>query len=429
MDDTDDSESSEIKLEKKRNVVAEEEEDWSDYSFIPHASISKAPRIFAKQYKATIFPKLYDIQLERETFYNALTNEYENIELIVSKEENQNLSSKRASYILKIFCDFTGTAIRGMKTPQFYVILNKTLRNEVGEEVFFSDLESKNMSDNEKRPEITIESVKCKKRAIFWATIDYESRFTANFDPSSEFSEPYRLFNWAKMNAGKKFSLEMPFVQSSRFSHNRLRAYLEEYKNKSHVKHTLKKCSIGPFFDWRDTVIKWWNDWIDQGWYHKRKQLFIVSRPNCGKTTFIRDVLFRADLNDQIPHEAILIPERAGCKTTISNFAFQRANSSVNVVLFCDEFDARVYNIELLKIVLQGDYFSAIKKYQASGDDMCLRIPMIFASNHMLPETEDTVGLAERFMVVKIPDDFKPFPSSEDSHKPYAEMLRNEGII
>ncbi len=83
----------------------------------------------------------------------------------------------------------------------------------------------------------------------------------------------------------------------------------------------------------------------------------------------------------------------------------------------------------MLKIVLQGDYFSAIKKYQASGDDMCLRIPMIFASNHMLPDTEDTIGLAERFLVVKIDDDFKPFSSSEISNKPYAEMLRNEGKI
>jgi len=414
-------------LEVKIKIENSQEENSEDFGYIPHASISKAPKIFAKQFKATIFPKIYDIELERETFFEPLKRDFEDIELIVSKEDNQNITVKRANYIIKVFADFGATPIRGMKTPRFFSILEKILRNSVGDEKVFSEIELQNMSDIDKRPEITIETVKCKKKSICWATIDYTSRFTANFDPSMEFSEPYRIYTWARVNVGKKFSLEMPFVQNSRWSHTRLKTYLEEFKNNNHTRYVLKRVLIGPFNDWRDIVIKWWNDWITEGWYHKRPQLFLVSRPNCGKTTFVRDVLFRAGQSDEVPPEAILIPERAGCKTTISNFALQKANSATNSTVFCDEFDSRVYNVELLKIVLQGDFFSATKKYVASGDDMCLRIPMIFASNHMIPDTEENVGLAERFLIVKIPENFKAFTAGMEDKHPYKSYFENEG--
>ena len=244
--------------------------------------------------------------------------------------------------------------------------------------------------------------------AIIWATFDASPRFTPNFDPN-EFSENNRVNNWAKENISNKFSLDMPFVQKSRLSPQRLKAYLEEYANKNHKRHELKKCELGPFNDWRDRVINWWNLWIEEGWYHKRPQLLLVSPPNCGKTVFIREALFRQGQNDEIPNEAIMIPERAGCSKHITNFAWQKANPAYHSVVFCDEFDVNHYNIELLKIILQGDAFTPIKKYQVTGDDICLRIPMIFATNHMIKQCQETVGLNERFCIIEIPNFFIPF--------------------
>lgn len=51
--------------------------------------------------------------------------------------------------------------------------------------------------------------------------------------------------------------------------------FLDKYKADRHVKETLKPLQIENFGDWRDSVRKWWNDWVAEGWFHKRKQLFL----------------------------------------------------------------------------------------------------------------------------------------------------------
>ena len=81
-------------------------------------------------------------------------------------------------------------------------------------------------------------------------------------------------------NINNKFSLNDPFVQRSRFSAARLKQFQDEFN----VPYKLKSVEIGPFNDCRDDVIKWFNDWINEGRYHKRLQLLLVSKPNCGKT-------------------------------------------------------------------------------------------------------------------------------------------------
>ncbi len=421
-----DSDSDNIDSSKVNNHIEERNEDLEN---IPYASISKAPKKFSSLFKVTIFPKVYENNLEREHFYETLFSKYEQIELIVSKEDYQVRTSLRAKSVIKIFLDFSGTSIKGMFTPALYKIINEIFLASVGKEMILSDQDIANITDTERRPEIMIEKVKCKKLAIVWATHEFSPRFTSNFDPTSEFSESNRIYNWAKTNQNEKFSIEMPFVQSSRWSHTRLKDYLIEFKNKNRKLHVLKKVSIGPFDDWRDLVINWWNNWIESGWFHKRQQLFLLSKPNCGKTTFIRDVLFRNGQKDEIPTEAILIPERSGCRSNISNFAWQKSNPYYNVVVFCDEFDTRCYNIDLLKIILQGDYFTVPKKNVASADDICLRIPMIFASNHKILENHHNLGLRERFLVIEIPDSYEAFQSGFAACKPYNGYFSLESDI
>ena len=375
------------------------------HSSIPKASLRRAPKYKCSQFRITVQPRIYQIELEREDFFNSIKKDFEDVETIVSKETNMYSSKFRSKNLFKIFIDFGRSKFT---SNEVYTYINKIMRESVGNEIEYSPEDEAQFSDNDKRPEIILESVKSKKNSVVWATMDFSPRFTTDFDPN-EFSEGNRIHNWAKENVNEKFSLDMPFVQKSRFSAARLRAYHEEYVLKNHVKFELKLCNHGPFNDWRDLAIEWWNGWVKDGWYHKRPQLLIVSPPNCGKTTFVREALFNQGTKDEIPSEAIMIPERAGCNKYITNFAWQKANPSYHAVVFCDEFDIRHYNLELLKIILQGDAFTPIKKHQVSGDDICLRIPMIFTSNHSIPDINETIGLKERFLIIEVPISFKTF--------------------
>ena len=329
---------------------------------IPKASLRRAPTRRSSQFRITVQPRVYQVNLEREVFFNSILRDFEDVETIVSKEPNMYSSRYRSKHIFKIFFDFT---FNKKTSKELYSYFNRIMRESVGNEIEYSEEEQAQFSDSDKRPEIIIESVKSKKLALIWATHDFSPRFTADFDPN-EFSEGNRIHNWAKENVNNKFSLDMPFVQKSRISAARLKAYHDEYIMKNHIRFVLKKCELGPFFDWRDTAITWWNTWVTEGWYLKRPQLLIISPPNCGKTVFVREALFQQGTKNEIPSEAIMIPERAGCNKYITNFAWQKANPAFHSVVFCDEFDIKHYNIELLKIILQGDAFTPIKKHQVS---------------------------------------------------------------
>ena len=81
---TNDSDSDNIESLLVNNRIEERNEDLDN---IPNASISKAPKKFSCLFKITIFPKVYEKSLEREHFYEPLLSKYEQIELIVSKED------------------------------------------------------------------------------------------------------------------------------------------------------------------------------------------------------------------------------------------------------------------------------------------------------------------------------------------------------
>jgi hypothetical protein len=410
-------------------VAIKKSRDEEEILEIPYASISKAPNRKATQFKVTIMPRIYQKLLTRDDFFEPLVSGYKDVELIVSKIDNPDIlfSKYRSNAHFRIFLDFRSTCIKRITARKVYTLFFRILRNTVGAEPLISE-DIKKISDYDRRPEIVIEHVRDKSRAVTWATNEHFPRFTECFEPTEEFSEIYRLHNWALSNINNKFAMDMPFVNASRYSHTRLRAYLDELKTKLHKKHILQKCELGPFNDWRDLVIKWWNDWLDEGWYHKRPQLLLISQPNCGKTMFINEVLLRQGQCDEVPKEAILIPERAGSSYYISNFAWSRANPAYHSVVFCDEYEIKHYNVELLKIILQGGDFNPQKKNQNSGDDINLRIPMIFASNRRLPKIEEAIGLEERFLIIEIPRSFKPFLPGQLSPYPklFSEVKENK---
>jgi hypothetical protein len=312
------------------------------------------------------------------------------------------------------------------------------LRGFVGDEQEISeeDLATSNSTmDNDKRPEIILKKSSSIPESIRWATIDFEPRYTNNFDPST-FSESYRIEKWASDNIDKPFSLDMPFVREGccRKSRADLKAYFEEHKAKHHKRHVNKPLEIGPFNDWRDEVAKWWNSWCKpNAWYPKKPQMLIIGpQSNTGKTMFVTQALFRgADPKNEIPREAILIPERSGNTRTVSTFAWQKAKPAYHSVIYCDEFEIGYYNTETLKIVLEGSFFNPQIKMKCSGDDIQLAIPAIFISNTEIPEFDshgkDMKPFLKRFKIVRIPNSAKKYRSND--FNPYIEMFEEQLLI
>jgi len=45
------------------------------------------------------------------------------------------------------------------------------------------------------------------------------------------------------------------------------------------------------FNNWRDDVITWLEDWVVNGYSHKKKQLYLHGESNTGKSSFINHLM------------------------------------------------------------------------------------------------------------------------------------------
>ena len=399
-------------------------------------SLEKAPSKRSSQFQIEINLRNYSVNIERGHLFDKIVNDHRGVHCIVSLEENQSQKTKyRSSKQFKIFLNMKYTYKRLWDSKEIYAYIFHLLRSFVGGEQEISDddlLLSNTTMDFDKRPEIIILKPNTSREAVTWATVDFDPRFTSLFNPET-FSDSYRIEKWARENVNKTFSLDMPFIRRGgcRKSHADLKRYLDEHKNKHHIRHQIQPCELGPFGDWRDECIEWWNSWCKpDAWYPKKEQLLIVGQDsNTGKTTLITEALFRgADPANQIPREAILIPERSGSKRSVSSFAWQKARPAYHSVIFCDEFEIGYYNTETLKIVLEGSFFNPQIKMQCSGDDIQLAIPAIFISNNDIPEFDecgkDLKPLMKRFKIVHVPSNAKKYLAKDIN--PYVELFQEK---
>jgi hypothetical protein len=285
--------------------------------------------------------------------------------------------------------------------------------------------------DNDKRPEIIFTKPNTMQDAIRWATTDFDARFTHNFD-STTFSEPYRIEHWARENVNKTFTRDMWFLRNSG-SHKsiaELHKYLDEHKAKHHKRHVNLPCDIGPFDDWIQIALDWFNGWCIDGHHPKKEQLLIIGPDsNTGKSLFVTQALFRgADKGYEIPREAILIPERSGNTKSVSSFAWQKAKPAFHSVIYCDEFEIGYFNTETCKIVLEGSFFNPQIKGQCSGDDIQLCIPAVFISNTEIPEYDkngkDMKPFLKRFKILRVPRNAQKYESND--YNPYIELYREK---
>lgn len=85
-----------------------------------------------------------------------------------------------------------------------------------------------------------------------------------------------------------KFEISDPFVTFHRNSY----VFLEKLHARIR-KSLVNMISLQPykinkrFGNWRDRVVDWFNDWVINGFVHKKKQLFLHGKQDTGKTSFI----------------------------------------------------------------------------------------------------------------------------------------------
>ena len=396
---------------------------------ISNASLINAPEKKSRHFKIQINLRNYSNKIDRDILFDQIIRDNPGIQCIVSLEINEPKSTYRSTQIYKILLNTKFTS-KTWSSQNMYIYIFHLLRSIVGEEQPF--LVSNKPTDLELRPEIILEKTNTLKEGVRWATIDFDPRYTNCFDPNA-FSESFRVERWARQNVNEPFSLKMQFITSKNTnkSHAELHKYLYEHKNKHHKKFEIKPCLLGPFNDWREPVRLWWNDWCINKYHPKKKQMLIIGeQSNTGKTMFVTQALFGgADPGNQIPSEAILIPERSGNPRSVSSFAWQRARPAFNSVIFCDEFEIGFYNTETLKLVLEGSSFNP----QVKGgytDNIQLQIPAIFISNTDIPDYDksgkDMKPLKRRFTIVKIPKNTKSYKTTE--HNPYIELYKQQKL-
>ena len=430
------SESSSDEQFGSKRVLAEsdafEKEDFHEID-IPVASLKQAPAKKSAQFSVEILLRNYNQQISRDQLYEELTK-IEKLEVLVAMEVNETRRTKYRSAIkFKIVLDFEHTVDGKVKSYELYQMVHKILRKLLREdEQKFSidDMSSMGLIlDKDRIPEIVIIKIHSIKNATYWATEeDFEVRYTTIFN-TEFFSIPYKIREWCKdlVQNKKKFDITHPFVIGNKHkkSHNDLKSYFESYAASVHVKHALKPFDLSlldDFGDWRDECVKWFNAFVEGGWYPKREQLAIIGGPNSGKTLFIKSFLLRgADQENSVPDEAIYTPER-GNKNSINNFAFQSASPAFHAISFLDEFDANSFNIETLKLFLEGSHFNPGKK-GTKCDNIFMRIPAIFATNYDFPNSVRGESLAARFKIIRIPKNAKKYTIVEEN--PYAQLFKD----
>ena len=112
--------------------------------------------------------------------------------------------------------------------------------------------------------------------------------------------------------------------------------------------------------------------------------LIISKAPNTGKTYFVNQALFRkADAENELSTEFIFEPVPQGYNPP-SPFAFQHADLKIHKVIFCNDFDAKFYNMDFLKNLLEGGMFTPPIKHSVPRESISLYIYQQFSSQIMI---------------------------------------------
>ncbi|CAF1036292.1 unnamed protein product [Brachionus calyciflorus] len=201
---------------------------------------------------------------------------------------------------------------------------------------------------------------------------------------TNSFSDSIKRKLYARSLNGRQVNILDPFVQANsgqlRFIEQTVEAIqrplpivnrLFPFKYKLDENGRPKK-----FGNWRDIVVAFLNDWIRNGWQHKKKHLCLYGVSNSGKSTLCNALLgnyehqnFPIGIND-------------------SKFAFDRWNPSLYTHCLVHEFDFSKIDSTTWKIALEGLPFKMNRKHK-TGVDGAIQVPFIFLCNDKPKAMED----------------------------------------
>lgn len=155
------------------------------------------------------------------------------------------------------------------------------------------------------------------------------------------------------------------------------KSWVEHNQPRSH----LIRCEPRlPFGDWRDVCVRYFNLCLNEGHFHKREALYIHGKSNRGKSLFVRLCLL-----GNIKPEHIFSPTRATGGSRGKANVWSLFNSEKHVAVFIDEFDINKFDIEVLKLVLEGGLIECDVK--GKGLKMIeIKVPIIICSKSSLEQ-------------------------------------------
>jgi hypothetical protein len=207
-----------------------------------------------------------------------------------------------------------------------------------------------------------------------------------------QFSFYYSAHKWA--NSIEEFDVSHPFVlKYPQYYKLCKEVFLQVQRVKGYrLEITLRPyfwCSSGTrnIINWQTEVVLWWNDWVINGYSHKKAQLYLYGESNIGKTTFIFDLLKASinpmeETNEDFYQNYIFNPTPYEQK-----YAFQTYIPKKHLLMVIDEFNVSEYSLSDLKKCLAGEQFMSNIK-QDSPQPICVRKPQIIISNHPPPSSD-----------------------------------------
>lgn len=121
---------------------------------------------------------------------------------------------------------------------------------------------------------------------------------------------------------------------------------------------------------WYQFIEEWWNGWINNGWYFKKKHMLLYGPSDSGKTTAARFIT-----NNR----------KAFIPSSNYNFCLQGLNDSYDYILW-DDFELSSTNRRNILLLMQGDEISIDVKCGAPYT-ITWRKPIIFTTNFEITDS------------------------------------------